>query len=60
MAVSWNWGRRQVADTKDHGNITIKSKRRNTIKKSVATDNLAVHLIGMNKPSTKPLAEKIG
>lgn len=33
-----------VADTKDHGDIAIKSKHGNTIKKNAAPDNPAVHI----------------
>ena len=33
-----------MADTKDHGNITIKLKHDNTIKKNAAPDNPAVHV----------------
>ncbi|KAI0965531.1 hypothetical protein F4678DRAFT_467393 [Xylaria arbuscula] len=46
--VSWNWGGGApggtVAETKDEGEIAIKSKRGNTIKKNASPDNPAVHV----------------
>ncbi|RWA10464.1 hypothetical protein EKO27_g4657 [Xylaria grammica] len=46
--VSWNWGGGApggtVAETKDQGDISIKSKRGNTIKKNASPDNPAVHV----------------
>ncbi|KAI8631523.1 hypothetical protein F5Y19DRAFT_424074 [Xylariaceae sp. FL1651] len=46
--VSWNWGGGapggKVAETKDKGEIAIKSKRGNTIKKNASPDNPAVHV----------------
>lgn len=49
LPVSWNWGSGApggtVAETKDHGEISIQSKRGNTIKKSAdGPDNPAVHI----------------
>ncbi|KAI1114038.1 hypothetical protein F5Y14DRAFT_451437 [Nemania sp. NC0429] len=46
--VSWNWGGGApggtVAETKESGEIAIKSKRGNTIKKNASHDNPAVHV----------------
>ncbi|KAK5625816.1 hypothetical protein RRF57_001532 [Xylaria bambusicola] len=46
--VSWNWGGGApggtVAETKDEGEIAIKSKRGNTVKKNASPDNPAVHV----------------
>ncbi|KAI3325646.1 hypothetical protein HD806DRAFT_453457 [Xylariaceae sp. AK1471] len=46
--VSWNWGSGapggKVVETKDKGEIAIKSKRGNTIKKNASPDNPAVHI----------------
>ncbi|KAI0154710.1 hypothetical protein GGR57DRAFT_109074 [Xylariaceae sp. FL1272] len=46
--VSWNWGGGapggKVAETKSQGEIAIKSKRGNTIKKNASPDNPAVHV----------------
>ncbi|TGJ81354.1 hypothetical protein E0Z10_g7426 [Xylaria hypoxylon] len=46
--VSWSWGggapSGMVAETKDQGEISIKSKRGNTIKKNASPDNPAVHV----------------
>ncbi|KAI1148478.1 hypothetical protein F4825DRAFT_454418 [Nemania diffusa] len=46
--VSWSWGGGApggtVAETKDEGEIAIKSKRGNTIKKNASPDNPAVHI----------------
>ncbi|KAI1123132.1 hypothetical protein F5Y10DRAFT_252441 [Nemania abortiva] len=46
--VSWKWGGGApggtVAETKDKGEIAIKSKRGNTIKKNASPDNPAVHV----------------
>ncbi len=46
--VSWNWGGGQgsgkVVETKDEGEIAIKSKRGNTIKKNASPSNPAVHI----------------
>ncbi|KAI0533855.1 hypothetical protein GGR58DRAFT_93115 [Xylaria digitata] len=46
--VSWNWGGGApggtVAETKDQGEIAIKSKRGNTIKKNASPDNPAVRI----------------
>jgi Hypervirulence associated proteins TUDOR domain len=46
--VSWNWGSGQpsgnVVETKTEGEIAIKSKRGNTIKKNASPSNPAVHV----------------
>jgi len=46
--VSWNWGGGapggKVAETKEHGEIAIQSKKGNTIKKNASPDNPAVHI----------------
>lgn len=46
--VSWNWGGGQpggkVVETKTEGEIAIKSKRGNTIKKNASPSNPAVHI----------------
>ncbi len=46
--VSWNWSGGQpggkVVETKDEGEIAIKSKRGNTIKKNASPSNPAVHI----------------
>ncbi|KAI0468230.1 hypothetical protein F4859DRAFT_517418 [Xylaria cf. heliscus] len=46
--VSWNWGGGApggtVTETKDKGEITIKSKLGNTIKKNASSNNPAVHV----------------
>jgi Hypervirulence associated proteins TUDOR domain len=46
--VSWNWGSGQpsgkVAETKTEGEVAIKSKRGNTIKKNASPSNPAVHV----------------
>ena len=46
--VSWNWGGGapggKVVDKKEEGEIAIKSKRGNTIKKNASPDNPAVHV----------------
>lgn len=46
--VSWNWGGGapggKVAETKEHGEIAIQSKRGNTIKKHAEPGNPAVHI----------------
>ncbi|KAI0433202.1 hypothetical protein F5Y09DRAFT_338993 [Xylaria sp. FL1042] len=46
--VSWSWGGGAsggtVAETRDQGEIAIKSKRGNTVKKNASPDNPAVHV----------------
>jgi len=46
--VSWPWNGAapsgKVAETKEHGEISIQSKRGNTIKKNAEPDNPAVHV----------------
>jgi Hypervirulence associated proteins TUDOR domain len=46
--VSWNWGGGapggKVAETKEHGDIAIQSKKGNTIKKKAEPGNPAVHV----------------
>ncbi|KAI1171315.1 hypothetical protein F4777DRAFT_566017 [Nemania sp. FL0916] len=46
--VSWKWGGGApggtVAETKESGDLAIKSKRGNTIKKNASRDNPAVHV----------------
>jgi hypothetical protein len=46
--VSWNWGGGapggKVAETKEHGDIAIQSKKGNTIKKKAELGNPAVHV----------------
>ena len=48
FTVSWNWGSGapggKVAETKEHGEIAIQSKRGNTIKKNAEPGNPAVHI----------------
>jgi hypothetical protein len=48
MAVLWNWDsgapEGKIADTKDHGDVAIESKRGDITKKNAAPDNLAVHI----------------
>ena len=48
LTVSWNWGGGapggKVAETKEHGEISIQSKRGNTIKKNAEPGNPAVHI----------------
>jgi hypothetical protein len=48
LLVSWNWGSGKpggtVAEKKTSGEIAIKSKRGNTIKKNASADNPAVHV----------------
>lgn len=48
LIVSWNWSGGQpsgtVAETKTEGEIAIKSKRGNTIKKNASPSNPAVHV----------------
>ena len=48
LTVSWNWGSGapggKVAETKEHGEIAIQSKRGNTIKKNAEPGNPAVHI----------------
>jgi Hypervirulence associated proteins TUDOR domain len=48
LPVSWNWGSGKpggtVAEKKTSGEIAIKSKRGNTIKKNASADNPAVHV----------------
>ena len=46
--MSWKWGSGSpegtVAETKSEGEIAIKTKRGNTVKKNAEPDNPAVHI----------------
>ncbi len=60
-AVSWNWGSGapggKVAETKDHGEIAIQSKKGNTIKKNAEPDNPAVHIARSGNDVVKRASE---
>ena len=61
IAVSWNWGGGapggKVAETKEHGEIAIQSKRGNTIKKNAEPDNPAVHIARSGNDVVKRASE---
>jgi hypothetical protein len=59
--VSWNWGSGapggKVAETKEHGEIAIQSKRGNTIKKNAEPGNPAVHIARSGNDVVKKASE---
>jgi Hypervirulence associated proteins TUDOR domain len=59
--VSWPWGSGApggtVAEKKTHGEIAIKSKRGNTIKKNASPDNPAVHIERSGNDVVKRVSE---
>ena len=59
--VSWQWsGGRPggtVAETKSHGDISIQSKKGNTIKKNASADNPAVHVSRSGNDVVKRMSE---
>ena len=60
-AVSWNWGGGApggtVAEKKTEGEIAIKSKKGNTIKKNASKDNPAVHIERSGNDVVKRVSE---